>query len=186
MLRPSRIAPLVLLGVAMAGCSSGSQNEADPGDGLGETGKVVVTTGAGETFEFENFDVTCPKDTGGNWPAGADIVYAVAGVDGEPPTSRRDPVLLVNVGAEVPDGTALDLPHDSVSTEPETFVSVFITRVGRATELSEAAEESTGRIEVVSASCDPSPALTMRIDGSLHSEDNGGGTATVVGEVKVD
>jgi hypothetical protein len=183
--RAASFACITLIGLVWAGCGSGSQDGAD-GDPSDGAGKVVVTTDQGETFEFENFDVTCPDDTGGNWPEGADIVYAVAGVDGERPTSRRDPVMIVNVGAQVQDGTILSLPYYKVSNEPETFVSFFITRVGRATELSEAVEESSGRIEIGHASCEPHPSIDLRIDAMLHSESNNGGQATVVGSVQAD
>ena len=183
MSRRARFACMILIGLGLAGCGSGSQDGGRAGDTTRATGQVVVTTADGETYEFENFDVTCPKDTGGYWPEGADIVYAVAGLDGEPPTTRRDPVLIVNVGAEVPDGTTLTMPYYKVSSDAEKFFSFFITRVGRATELSAGVEESSGRIEIASASCDPSPSIDMRIDGTLHSEYNNGGEATVVGEV---
>jgi hypothetical protein len=184
----SRSAPFtcaVLIGLVLAGCGSGSQDKGHAGDTTrGTPSKVVVTTAHGETFEFENFEVICPKDTEGEWGQDADIVYAVAGLGSEPPSSRREPMLILTVGAEVADGTTLTLPYDELWGEAETFVSAFITRVGRATELSAGVEESSGHIEIASASCEPAPSIDVRIDGTLHSEYSDGGKATVVGEVR--
>jgi hypothetical protein len=174
---------MVLIGLLLAGCGSGSQDGERARDTTRATGKVVVTTAHGQTFEFENFDVTCPKDTEGEWGQDADVVYAVAGLGTKPPSSRREPMLILTVRAEVADGETIAMPYREVWGDAETFVSAFITRVGRTTELSAGSAESSGRIAIDSASCDPSPSIDLRIDGTLHSEYSDGGQATVAGEV---
>lgn len=142
-----------------------------------------MTTAHGRTFEFENFEVRCPEDTEGQWGQDADIVYAMSGLGRELPVSRREPLLIITVGADVADGTTITMPYGEISGRAKTFVSVFITRVGGADELSAAPEESSGDIVIGSASCDPSPSIDIRIDGTLHSEYSDGGKASVVGEV---
>ena len=72
--------------------------------------------------------------------------------------------------ADSSDGTVVELPHIEEYGNEETFISVFITEVGRLREIASNTELSAGEIEVVSASCEPTPLLEMRIDGVMESE----------------
>jgi len=70
--------------------------------------------------------------------------------------------------------------------EEKPPVTVYVSRTGgTAEELSSVAEESFGEIKVISASCDPTPTLELRVDGDLHSEFNGGGRGLVRGHVRI-
>jgi hypothetical protein len=183
----SRIAAVIfatLAGLALAGCGSDSNDH--PADGTAGEPKrtVVVTTAGGDAYEFHVYEVVCPKDTTDEFGVDADVVYVHMTLDGDLPRSRRDPVLRLTAGADLPDDTTITLPAGEVYGRAKTFVSAFVTRAGRTTEVSEAAEESKGTIEVASASCDPSPAIDLTINGVLHSEYNNGGRATVVGHVR--
>jgi hypothetical protein len=173
----------MLLALLLTACGSKSEGAGNRATADDASGTVVVTTPHGRTLEFKVFLARCPKDTEDLWGQDADVVYAYATLDGERPTSRRDPLMTVTAGAGVADGTTITMPNREVYGEAKTFVSVFITRAGRATELSNAAEESFGHIVIDHAACDPPPAIDMRIDGTLHSEYNNGGRAAVVGEV---
>jgi hypothetical protein len=76
------------------------------------------------------------------------------------------------------------LPYGEEWGRYKTFITAFIPQVGGASALSAMTEESSGRIEVISASCDPTPRIDLRIDANLVSE-VGNGQATVKGQVKV-
>src|SRR4051812_10334819 len=174
----SRLAAAIfatLAGLALAGCGSDSNDDLADGT-AGETdGTVVVTTADGDTYKFHVYEVVCPEDTTDEFGVDADVVYVDLTLSGDLPRSRRDPVMRLTAGADLPDDTTITLPAGEVYGETESFVSAFVTRAGRTTELSEAAEESKGAIEVAGASCEPSPAIDVTIDAVLHSEDNHGG-----------
>ena len=55
------------------------------------------------------------RDTEGEWGQDADVVYAVAGLGAEPPSSRREPMLILTVRAEVADGETIAMPYREVS-----------------------------------------------------------------------
>ncbi len=129
--------------------------------------------------------MTCPKNTQNEWGQDARVVYAVAGVSDEPPETRRDPQLILTAGDALPDATTVTLPHAEEWGAAETFVTAFITRVGDATELSAGAGESSGYIEVINASCEPTPHIELRIDATtLDSEYIDGGNVTAQGYVQ--
>jgi hypothetical protein len=183
----SRLAPIMfatLVGLALAGCGSDSKDDPAEGTGGDSNGTVVVTTSGGDRYEFQVYEVVCPKDTTDEFGVDADVVYVHMTLDGDRPRTRRGPVLRLTAGADLPDDTTITLPAGEVYGRAKTFVSAFVTRAGRTTELSEAAEESKGTIEVAGASCDPSAAIDLTIDGVLHSEYTDGGRATVVGRVR--
>lgn len=156
----------------------GASDDAPDGNG------ILVTTSGAKTLEFTDFVVSCEpthEDDGVRWET---AVRAIAGAgDGDPMTDRDVPAIIIEADAAVADGSTVALPHHNKGGQEHTFVSVFITHAGPATELSSAVEETAGEIEVVSAGCDPAPHLEVRMDATLHSEYLDGGTVTAVGTV---
>ena len=181
---------LVLVGVLLCACGSHT-GDPEPENKTAELpeGKVVVTTKNGRALEFSDFKVDCYQAEGDQdgppleWPA----VAAVAGSDDKPGISVHEPRLHLSVGAEVFDGQSVTLPFPNIEdNEEKPPVTVYVSRTGgKAAELSSVAEESFGEIEVVSASCEPTPSVELRVDGDLHSEFNGGGRGVVRGHVKL-
>lgn len=181
-----RLLPAVLLAAVLSSCGSETAEEDPAEEGSQATsGDVVfVTTGKGEVFEFGSFEVSCPDQTENEWGQDARLVYAMAGVGTEAPRSRREPMLRLTVVAEEADGTKVSLPYGEDWGRYETFITAFITEVGGATELSAGTDESSGHIEIVSASCDPTPQIDVRIDAHLVSE-TGDGQVTAKGHIKL-
>jgi|GEM_PF-7030326 len=180
------VAVLALACAALAACGDEASEGDDPGaseDVASKTG-IVVTATDGEMLEFTDFAVTCEpthEDDGVRWTT---AIRAISGAGGGDPMTDRDvPAMWIEVDAAVADGSVVTLPHHDKFGQKSTFVSVFVTHAGPATELSSAVEETAGEIEVVSAGCDPKPHLEVRIDATLHSEYIDGGTATAVGQV---
>ena len=155
--------------------SNGSGDPADP-----PPTRVIATGPDGEVVEFTDFSVTCRPSEDEQPPA--QIVFAVSGFgDAEKPSRPKGPAMIIEA-ADTVDGTTVELPHAEEYGNEETFISVFITEVGEEREISSSTELSTGEIEVISATCEPTPRLEMRIDGVMESElsDN---TVTVQGYV---
>ncbi len=186
MRRRRAVAVLAVVAVALTACGSESSSDADrdhsvePPEGTG----ITVTATNGEILEFTDFLVTCQpthEDDGVRWKT---AVHAIGGAGGsDPMTDPRVPAMMIKADAAVPDRSTVELPHHNKRGQKETFVSVFVTDAGTATELSSAVEETAGQIEVLSAGCEPRPHLEMRIDATLHSEYIDGGTATAVGSM---
>jgi hypothetical protein len=162
-----------------------SSGAAHPSSAVKTTGAITVTTGQGKTLEFDHFHVTCPKNTMDEWGKDADVVDAVSGLEDALPKDGREPSLRLTAGDDLADGSRITLPQSEEWGHAKTFVTAFVTRAGTTRELSSGAEESSGAITVVSASCTPRPHLDVRIDGTLWSEMNGGGRALVHGHVQV-
>lgn len=183
--RQRSLLSVVVICSVLSGCGS-TPTADEPTDAPEASGdsKVVVVTDDGTTLEFTNFEVSCPADTQDQWGTDARVVYAIAGVDGTPSMSRHEPTLTLTAAETVADGTSTELAHSEDWASGTTFVSAFITVAGDTTELSSADEESSGSIEVTSASCEPTPHLELSIDARLHSEYSDGGRATVNGHVR--
>lgn len=169
----------------LAGCGSESpdggseRNDADD-TGAPKSSRVVVTAPGGEVVEFTSFSVTCRPSDDEQPPA--QIVLALSGFgDAEKPSRPKGPAMIIEAGASS-DGTTVKLPHIEEYGKEETFISVFITEAGREREIASNTELSDGEIEVVSASCEPTPHLEMRIDGVMESELSES-TVTVQGHV---
>ena len=77
------------------------------------------------------------------------------------------------------DCTRLELPVAEEYGNEETGVSFFIAD-GR-NEASSSEETAAGSVEIIHASCEPTPVLELRIDGTLGSEFGDGDTLTVKG-----
>jgi len=186
MRRRATSAALAVMPVVLVACGSEPSKDVDHGatGDASEGPAIVVTTTDGETLKFSDFVVTCRpthEDDGVRWKT---AVRAIAGAgDGDPMTDRKVPAMMIEADADVADGSTVALPHHNKWGKKPTFVEVFITHAGPATELSSAEEESLGEIEVVSAGCDPNPHLELSIDASLHSEYIDGGQVTAVGSM---
>ncbi len=148
----------------------GTESNSSRGAGDPPPTRVVATTADGETVEFTDFSVACRPSEEDEQPP-AQIVFALAGFgdDAEQPRTPNGPAMSIQAADSV-DGTTVQLPYSEEWGKEETFISVFITKVGGERELAGGTELSTGEIEVVSASCDPTPRLEVRIDGVLESE----------------
>lgn len=142
-------------------------------------GSIVAVGADGTTVEFADLTVTC-RDSEEEQPA-ARIVVATSGLNDQGAPIDVDVPALLITAAET-DGLSVDLPHSETYGGEETFLIVFITKVGEENELSSATELADGTIEVVRASCDPTPQLELRIDGTLESETSDG-TVTVKGHI---
>ena len=157
--------------------SKGSRDAADP-----PPTRVIATTADGETVEFTEFTIACRLSEHEQPPAQIVVALAGFGDDAERPRKPTGPAMMINA-ADSLEGTTVALPY-SENGEEKNLISVLVTEVGGQLDLSTRTELSTGEIEVVSASCEPTPRLEMRIDAVLESElsDN---TVTVEGYVAV-
>lgn len=184
-MRPGRsLAALAVTTTLLTACGSESSNGGennDSGDAADPPpSRVVATAPDGEVVEFTDFSVTCRPSEDEQPPA--QIVFALAGYgDAAQPSRPRGPAMTITAADSV-DGTTVDLPHVEEYGNEETFISVFITEVGDESEIASHTELSAGEIEVISATCEPTPRLEVRIDGVIESElsDN---TVTVQGYV---
>lgn len=174
-----RLLLVAALFVAPTGC--GSDSEPREASDLPE-GRIVVTTDEGSVVEFTDFEVSCPNDAKDEWVQDARVVQAVAGAYGTASHRRQDGMFLT-----AGDGVEgrFSLPYSEEWGNYDTFVLAFASRAAEARELSSAVEETSGTIEIVAASCDPTPSLEVKIDGKFASE-IGVGMATVKGHIKVD
>ncbi|MCX6398300.1 MAG: hypothetical protein NTX33_00010 [Propionibacteriales bacterium] len=186
MTRSPKAAFVVALLIAMAGCgSSPTADDESPESpkpaGLPE-GSIVLKTDKGSTVKFDQFEVTCPDNSEDQWGQEARVVQAVAGAYGTDDHKRKDGIVLTAV-----DGLQgqYSLPHEETWGEYDTFVTVFGSRAAETRELSAATEGASGTIEIITASCAPTPSLELMIDGELVSE-TGVGTATVKGHIKLE
>jgi hypothetical protein len=171
----------------MTACGSESSDKsANNGSGdesAAPKSRVVATAPDGQQVEFTDFSVTCRSSAGEEPPA--QLVIALAGFgDAEHPRRPKGPAMIIEA-ADSASGTTVELPYDEVVGEEKTFISVFITEVGDEPEIASNTELSTGEIEVVRASCEPTPLLEVRIDGVMESELSGN-TVTVQGAVAVE
>ncbi len=177
------LAALAVATALLAACGSESSDDDSIGSGPAAEPpptRVVATAPDGEVVEFTDFSVICRPSEDEQPPA--QIVFALAGYgDAAQPSRPRGPAMTITAADSV-DGTTVDLPHGEEYGNEETFISVFITEVGDESEIASHTELSAGEIEVVSASCEPTPRLEVRIDGVMESElsDN---TVTVQGYV---
>lgn len=178
------VAITAALMAACGGESSQKRNDNGSGDEPeGPKTSVVATAPDGEKVEFTDFSVTCRSSAGEEPPA--QLVIAMAGLgDAERPRKPRGPAMIIEA-ADAAGGTTVQLPHNEQVGKEKTFISVFITEVEDELEIASNTELSTGDIEVVSASCDPTPLLEIRIDGVMESELSGN-TVTVEGYVAVE
>lgn len=167
----------ILAAAALAGCgaetgdSSTRDQTADP-----TAGTIVVTTNSGDTFEFTDFELKCVVPKSGRR---ARVVVASSGRGTKP----AEPILWVSAVDKLAN-TEVTLPYDEVVGREKTHISVFSPQVGDVDHLSAGAEESSGSVDVISASCEPTPSIEVRIDGTLYSEYNEGGHATVRGSLR--
>ncbi len=184
-MRPRRsLAALAATTALLTACGSESSNGGennDSGDAADPAPTRVIATGPdGEVVEFTDFSVTCRPSEDEQPPA--QIVFALSGFgDAEKPSQPNGPAMIIEA-ADTVDGMTVELPHVEEYGNEETFVSAFITEVGDEREIASHTELSTGEIEVISATCEPTPRLEVRIDGVMESElsDN---TVTVRGYV---
>jgi hypothetical protein len=173
----------ILLGAALAGCGSETAAPTADGDGAeGQSSQVVVTTTEGDRLVFTDFEVMCADSEA---PRSKGRVVSAVSVLGTKTSERSDqPILYLRAGETVSNNTRVSLPFDETVGEEQTFISAFITRAGKTDQLSSGAEGSSGDIEVIRASCEPSPNIDVRIDGRLESETYDGGHVIVQGHVR--
>jgi len=166
------LSALVFAGALLTACGSDSSVE-HPRNGASGTAdppqtRVVATAPGGEVVEFTDFSVTCRPSEDEQPPA--QIVFALSGFgDAEKPRRPKGPAMIIEAADSV-DGTTVELPHIEEYGSEETFISVFITEAGDEREIASNTELSSGEIEVISASCEPTPRLEVRIDGVMESE----------------
>lgn len=158
--------------------SEGTQNGEAPD--LSE-GRIVVTTDAGTVVEFDDFKVTCPGDSEDQWGQEARVVQATAGAYGTAAQAEQDAIRLT--AGEGVKGR-YEFPYEETYGEYETFVTAFAPTAAETTELTAASEGASGTIEILAASCDPTPRIELKIDGKLVSE-TGNGTGTIKGHLKL-
>ncbi len=166
------LSALVFTAALLTGCGSESSDE-DERNGSGGAleppqTRVVATAPGGEVVEFTDFSVTCRPSEDEQAPA--QIVFDLSGFgDAEKPSRPTGPAMIIEAADSV-DGTTVELPHIEEYGDEETFISVFITEAGDESEIASNTELSTGKIEVIGASCEPTPRLEVRIDGVMESE----------------
>ena len=133
----------------------------------GPVSTLAFTRADGSTYTFRDIEVTCKKDP----DSARQLVTATS-----PRKVRGDtllePFLMFQASLdEVEGGRTFTLPVDDVATSKLPMILFFATDEGgpRANELS-STEPSTGTVQVLQASCGPTPSLDLRVDARLGSE----------------
>ena len=132
----------------------------------GPVSTLSFTRADGTTYTFDHLDVACRKDP----DSGRELITLTS-----PRKVRGDtllePFLMFQASFdEVATGRTFTLPVDG-ETSKAPMILFFATDEGgpRANELS-SAEQSTGTVLVVGASCAPTPSLKLKVDATLGSE----------------
>lgn len=141
---------------------------------------LVLRTDEGSVVTFDDFKVTCPGNAKSQWGQDAQVVQAVAGAYGGAAHEEQDGMIFT---AKAGITTRVSLPHGEEYGRHKTFITAFVSRATDASELSAGEDGSRGRIEVIEATCAPTPRLELKIDAELVSED-GDGSAEVKGHVR--
>lgn len=177
------LAVLACSSLVLLGCGSeDSPPKASTSETPGQAGgTIVVTTEDGSIVEFTDFKVTCPGNVKDDWGQDGQVVQVTAGAYGTADHADKDGIVLT-AGAGTT--TTVTLPYGEEYGSYQTFITAFLPRAGKAEELSADLEESSGTIEIVEATCAPTPRLELNIDAELASE-TGTGSATVKGHLLV-
>ena len=153
---------------------------AQPAEPAGPFSTLSFTRADGSTYTFSDLEVACKKDP----DSGRQLVTATS-----PRKVRGDtllePFFMFQASLdEVADGHVFTLPVDDVATSKLPMILFFATDEGgpRANELS-SAEQSSGTVEVTSASCGPTPSLGLKVDATLGSEVEQG-SMSIAGELR--
>lgn len=103
--------------------------------------------------EYENFSVACRAGKDEQPPAQVVVALAGLGDDATQPTRPKGPAMIIQAADSTDGMTGVALWRE---VRPRGDVrQVFITEVGDEREIASSTEQSTGEIEVVSASREP-------------------------------
>lgn len=170
-MRTSRALVGLLLVAALSACGVEDENPTVQDETPVERSGFTVTRPDGSTFELVNFVAICRDFPEGDPDAGYVEAWAsLAGtrIDPNADTEPKGPAARILVLDDVPDGTQLDLPFEETYGSEETG---FVFTVGdRRNTATSAEEEAAGNVEIIRASCEPTPVLEVRIDATLGSE----------------
>lgn len=147
------------------------------------TNALVLTRPDGSTYEFDDITVSCtsPHKPGGNGKnTSSKRVWASSPMEFTRPDGRASEEALLEpfvlVEALVPrlqDGRTFTLPIEGPRGSSSSPLIVFVADPEGAPDGNEvsSAEESSGTVRVLEASCDPTPVLRLQIDATLGSEE---------------
>jgi len=139
----------------------------EPAGPDGPVSTLSFTRADGSTYTFRDIKVSCRKDP----DSARQLVLATS-----PRKVRGDtllePFFMFQASLDdVAGGRTFTLPMEDMATDKMPMILFFATDEGgpRANELS-SAQQSSGTVEVTSASCGPTPSLGLEIDATLGSE----------------
>jgi hypothetical protein len=144
------------------GDSTGSLVTDDP---AGPADTLSITRTDGSTYTFHDVTVTCAPDDKGGQVLEARSPRRFRG------EQLLEPFVLFAAPLDtIADGRSFELPVDGMDEGPMTLF--FATDEGgpRANELSSAQSPSSGTVQVLGASCGPTPSLHLKVDATLGSE----------------
>ncbi|GAB3244996.1 hypothetical protein [Nocardioides dilutus] len=164
----------------LGGSDGGDRVANDPG--TTDTSSLTYTDTDGSTYTWEAKDIGLACATSERdgkafqvLTLTSNAMLQAAAQDVAPPEETfTGPVLHVELLTEkVRPGQTFDLPYESVdgSSDRRTMTFFFTNGVtDDSNELSSAQPGSSGTVTVHEASCDPTPTLSIEIDGTLGSE----------------
>jgi hypothetical protein len=152
----------------------GSEQPGSEQPGSGETGSsdvplkdtLVLTRADGTTVSLTDATVDCGEsDTQPPEPA---ILIETPREDAS--GGGPEAWLYVElIRADVEGGTTITLPQSYDASDPQ-IGRLFVVDFETGNRVSSSAADSSGRIAVESATCDPTPAIAMTVDATLGSE----------------
>jgi hypothetical protein len=160
------------LSAAVAGCGGSSDGSAQDA-----VTSLTLTRADGSTFTVPDLVVSCGKSPGN--PDGELLIKANTPDMSEDPAESR--LIFYAPVAALAEGTTIDLAKQDF--EDATDVVFFVLDRRTDNEVNSDTEDSTGRITVRSAGCEPDPHLDMTIDATLGSEYGDGDKVSVQGTI---
>lgn len=133
----------------------------------GPVSTLAFTHADGTTYTFRDIEVSCKKD-----PESDRRLVTASSPRKVRGDTLLEPFLMFQASLdEVADGRTFTMPVDDAATSKLPMILFFATDEGgpRANELS-SAEPSTGTVQVLHASCGPTPSLDLEVDAALGSE----------------
>lgn len=174
------------LALVLAGCGSADPEQGSE-DVAGEPAAgFTVTREDGSTYRLVSFVATCPDLPAGDPDAGFVHGFASsAGTTVDPTASELPdgPVAVVRVKDGVADGTRVELPHSEEYGAEVDGISFFV--LDGDNEASSGEDDAAGWLEVLHASCEPTPVLEVRIEATLGSEVSDAATLSVDGTARL-
>ena len=176
-------AVVAVLAIAIPVALAGGDRSVDEPIERPESDALSFTRPDGSTFTIDGAQVRCPSPEQSDSPSQAIVVLA----RGRSAHGTPGYFTIQALVDEVAEGATVDLPTQAVEREgggPDyESVHLFVYDAERDGELSSSQEEASGTIVFESLSCDPVPAIDVRINATLGSEVFEGDPVRVKGRI---